>query len=95
MFDIQFTRNGDKECTQVIARIETDLDVKKSILEFTWECGTQYAAELLRIYLSKKLGDYLHATTKKAYEEGYKDGKNKQRKKLWFSRNFTKGRVCI
>ncbi|MCK4499669.1 hypothetical protein KAU11_04185 [Candidatus Babeliales bacterium] len=95
MFSIYFTRNGDKECTQVIAQIKTDLDVEKSVLSFTWECEKQYAAELLRIHLDKKLGDYLHDITKKAYEEGYKDGKNKQKKKLWFSRNFTKGRVCI
>lgn len=95
MFSIDFTRNGDKKCTQVIAQIATDLDVEKSVLSFSWECGRQYIAELLRMHLDKKLGDYLHDTTKKAYEESYKDGKNKQKKKLWFSRNFTKERVCI
>lgn len=95
MFSIHFTRNGDKKCTQVIANIETNLDVEKSVLCFQWECGAQYTAELLRQHLNKSIGDYLQSTTREAYHEGYKDGKNKQKKKLWFSRNFIKGRVCI
>jgi len=94
MFGINFTRNGDKKCTQVIAAIATDLDIEKSILCFDWECGTQYAAELLRIYLDKKYHDSIKAAHKKAYEEGYKDGRGRKRKKLWFSGDFTKSGRC-
>lgn len=96
MFGINFTRNGDKECTQVVARIETDLDVKKSVLEFTWECGTQYAAELLRVHLGEKYHALITAAHRNAYEQGYKDGRGRKRKKTWFSRCFQKkdGRCC-
>ncbi len=90
MFSIDFTRNGDKSCTQVIANIETDLDVELSILTFTWECGEQYAAELLRLYLEREYHDLIEAAHRKSYEEGYRDGKGRKRKKTYFFRNFKK-----
>ena len=94
MFDISFSRNGDRKCTQVVAKIATDLNVEKSTLCFEWECGTQYAAELLRIHLEKKYHDLIEAAHRTAYEQGYKDGRGRKRKKTWFSHCFQKDRIC-
>jgi flagellar biosynthesis/type III secretory pathway protein FliH len=72
------------------------LNVEKRVLLFEWECEHQYAAELLRIHLEEKYHNLIQAAYRKAYEQGYKDGRGRKRKKTWFSRYFQKenGRCC-
>lgn len=94
MFDISFSRNGDEKCTQVITKIATDLNVEKSLLYFTFECGHQYAAELLRLHLEKTYHDSIQTAHRAAYEQGYKDGRGKKRKKTLFYRSFQKDGIC-
>lgn len=52
MFDIVFTNNGQKNCTKVEENIHIDLPIENSILLFTLECGTQYAAAILVKHLT-------------------------------------------
>lgn len=88
MFSITFTKNGREDCTQVGIRIDLNLPIKQHILRPTWECDSQFAAELLRRHLEKEYHDLVEMAHCEAYEQGFKDGKQHQRKKKWFRRQF-------
>lgn len=93
MFEIDFTKNGQRDCTVVHIKIDLDLPIEQCILDFTWECSTQYAAELLKRHLSAKYLSCIKNAHKKAYLQGYKDGRGKQKKKTYFSDSF--GGECV
>lgn len=88
MFSINFTRNGQEDCTQVHIRIALNLPIEKSILVPSCECNSQYAAALLCKHLENEYHNLIENAHKKAYEQGFKDGKQHKKKKKWFHRNF-------
>lgn len=88
MFSIQFTRNGQEDCTQVHIRINMNLPVKKCIFVSSWECDSQYAAALLCKHLEEEYHNLIKKAHQGSYEQGYNDGKQHKRKKTWFRRNF-------
>ena len=89
-FSICFDKNVEnpQTCTQVKAVVDTGLSVEKPVLAFTWECGNQYSAELLKRHLTKSLGNFLESIRRKAYETGWKDARSKKRKKTGFFTGF-------
>lgn len=88
MFNIEFTRNGREDCTTVIVSIQTNLQVEKCVLGFSWECTHQYASALLQQYLQKQLDDTLSEIRKRAYQRGLKDGRGKKRILTQFGNSF-------
>jgi len=87
MFDIEFTREC-QQSTEVEAKINMALPVQLPILGFTWETGHQYSAALLQEHLNKQLRLAIENAHRLAYEQGYKDGRGKQRKKRRFTGDF-------
>lgn len=92
MFGINFTRNGQPDCTEVEARIDANLPVEKCILHFSWETGHQYTAVLLARHLGKELGAAIQTAHRNGYEQGWRDAKSKKRKKKGFLFWFPKSR---
>lgn len=88
MFSIKFNRNGQKECTQVSVRIDTDLPVAEHTIVLETERSNQISAELLLRHLDNEYHNLIEKAHKKAYEQGFKDGQQHKKKKNWFRRNF-------
>lgn len=70
--------------TQVTLDVYTDLDCALSVLEFRFETGHQYVAQLLARHAAQGLESTLAEIREKAYGEGWKDAKAKRRAKKQF-----------
>ena len=81
---IYFATNGKKDCTTVICRVNTGLDIELPVLLFTWECGSQYAAALLVKHLQENLHEMIEQCHRNGYNQGWQDAKAKKRKKTDF-----------
>ncbi len=93
MFTIRFTRNGQKDCTQVHAEINTDLPVDARVFVMKSERSNQISAELLRKYLENEYHNLIEKAHREAYEQGFKDGRQHKRKRTWFRRHFCEGNL--
>lgn len=84
---ITFKTNGKKECTEVRCEVDfgTKVPSERCLFRFTWETNDPHYAYLLAIHLEEKFTHLVRKAHRIAYEIGYKDGKNKQRKKTDFS----------
>ncbi len=85
MFDIHAETNGEQDCTKVIIHVETDLPCHKSVLLFDFDCGHQYAAQLLLAHINRETHDALSAIRTAAYQRGRTDAKRKQRQIVEFA----------
>lgn len=95
MFNIIFTKNGRKDCTEVIAKIDTGLgrNIERPILSFSFNCAYQYVAELLQRFLEESLDEAITDAHRRAYEQGWEDHRKKRRKKKEFSCIFTEREI--
>ncbi len=85
MFDIHAETNGKEDCSTVTVHIETDLPCTKSVLLFHFDCGHQYAAQLLLAHINERTDRALSAIRKAAYKAGRKDCKRKRRQMVEFA----------
>ena len=88
MFSIKFTRNGQKDCTQVDVEIDTALPVEQRIISVSVERDNQISAELLCRHLDEEYHRLIKKAHQDAYEQGFKDGRQHKKMKTWFRRNF-------
>ena len=54
-------------------------------VEFEHECGTTLHARLLRDHLRKVISDAMEQARRRAYDQGYADGRGHKRRKTYFS----------
>lgn len=92
MFNIGFTRKN-KQAAVVNVIIDTGLDCDRPVLTLYWDCRQQYIAVLLQKYLTKQLKESIKNAHRLAYEQGYKDGRGKKKRKTFFSGIFTNNAV--
>lgn len=78
---INFTRKG----TQVIAEIETDIEIAARCFNLGYTCSDEVYACLLVRNWEKKLRSSLQEIRRRAYDEGWKDSKAKTAKQTWFA----------
>jgi len=88
---ITFSTNGQKDCREVKVKVFTELPIEESLIPFSFNAGDQYSAYLLAKYLQDQLEKAIENAHQLAYEQGWKDGKSKKRKKTYFRNSFTKG----
>lgn len=88
MFSIKFNRNSQKDCTQVTAEIDTGLPVELHIITLRTERSNQISSELLLRHLRNEYHNLIEDAHRKAYEQGFKDGRQRKKKKTWFRRQF-------
>jgi len=87
---IQFKRNDEPGCTQVVAEIHTGLPTATPIFWFSHQCGNAEYAVLLQRHLFKQLRETVERAHQLAYERGWKDAKGrKARKATGFAPYFT------
>lgn len=72
----------------VQVQIDTDLpygeDGRTTVLVFSYHTAGSETAELFRRYLSERLRNAVRRAREAAYAEGYKDGRQHQRKETMF-----------
>lgn len=88
MFSINFTRNGQEDCTQVSVRINTNLPITEHTIVAHSERSNQISAELLLRHLENEYHNLIENAHRVAYEQGFKDGRQHKKKKSWFHRKF-------
>lgn len=83
---INFSTNGSKECTDVYCKVDFGTTAPSNRTVFQFHCATSdpYYAYLLANHFQKRLQDEIEKAHRRAYDIGFKDGKNKQRKKTNF-----------
>lgn len=82
---IWFGRDGSRLKCQV----DTERKVPASIISFELEFCSELWADLLTQYLNKALQDEWERAHQEAYEAGYRAGKGKKRKQIFFARGPT------
>ena len=89
-----FGTNGEKNCTEVQMVVELSLPIDNASFIWKWEAGSSDRAYLL----AREMGEQFEAAVERAhrlaYEQGYKDGRGKKRKKTAFARGFYDNGVC-
>lgn len=93
MFNIKFTRECN-QATVLRAEINTDLACEKPVLQFEWNCESQYVVVLLQAHLNKQMWESIERAHRLAYEQGYKDGRSRKKRKTSFGSEFTTGAVA-
>ena len=88
MFAIHAKTNGEEDCTRVALHVKTDLPCEQSVIIFSFECDRQYAAQLLVDHIAREIRNSLEIIRQKAYTDGWKDAKGKQKKKREFGTNW-------
>lgn len=90
---IEFRRNG----AEVSLFVESGLDHTSGGLThfaFTFNCGTEYAAQLLQAHLRERFQSLVRDVRKEEYCEGWKAAKAKKSgKEEWFSSVLRRRRV--
>jgi hypothetical protein len=71
-----------REGTKVIIPLE--YGPLNSIYPFSFDCGNEYYAELLKQHYYKKLTSLIEEVRQEEYNRGYKDGRAKRGKNTWF-----------
>ena len=82
-FDIDVTAKG-KTCTKVILKVNTGLSCELPVLHFTFECGQQFTARLLKKHIQEQMETRLAEMRKTAYETGWRDKLKKKPKRTDF-----------
>lgn len=94
MFDIVFLTEC-KQATEITVEIDTGLPVERSVWVAKLNLGTQAAAYLMKKHLSNSFQGSIERAHRLAYQQGYKDGRGKKRKKTYFRTSFTKDNPAI
>lgn len=71
--------------TKAWVRITANINGKVHDVDFERETGCKLGMDVLVESLSEKLQNEIENMRRNEYEAGYKDGKGKQRRRLWFA----------
>ena len=93
MFSVWAHTNGQKDCTTATLDVETDLPCEKSVMPHVFECGRQYSALLLVAHIRTEMEKALQLIRRAAYEQGWKDGRARSKKKRQFGTGWNPKRV--
>ena len=83
-----FGTNGEPDCTEVQMTVELDLPIENPSFLWTWAAGSNDRAYLLAREMRNQFQAAVERAHRLAYEQGYKDGRGKKRKKTKFFRLF-------
>lgn len=75
-----------REGTKVRLEFDSGLKIERNVFIFEWECGQEYAAELLTKQLTDNMHGRIEKIRREAYEKGFEDHKKRQPKEEWFSK---------
>jgi hypothetical protein len=90
-----WVQTGEKDSSVVEVKVRTGLSCTRNVMAFSFDTGSQFAAELIAAHIRDSLNGKVNAMLETAYNAGWKDKSRHFTKRTAFRSQLTDGPVVF